>query len=199
MRQSTFQTKTLAIFLFISIFLFLFYSSLFITMDGSGRYICKHCNKSYKTEGTLSTHIAKFHSNSSEENTTSARIPCNFCKKTFINDVRLEAHLNKYHADNYVDNNRVFIHNGIQFSLNSEVRNSQNQFLEDFNISTYDPQQSTISNDSIITVSEGERVNFKSSTKTFCIKYHKQFIISLININSLQHQFVDIFFFTAIR
>jgi len=160
-------------------------------MNGFGQFICKHCNKSFKTEGTCSTHISKFHPNSSEElTTTSTRIPCNFCKKTFINDERLETHMNKYHADNYVDNSRVFIHNGIQFSLNREVINSQNQILDDFNISTFDPPQSPDnSTNSILAVSEGERINFKSSTKTFCIKYHKQFIISLLNINSLQHKF----------
>ena len=90
-------------------------------MDGSGGFICNHCNKSYKTEGTRSTHIRKYHSESSEEHITSTKVSCNFCKKTFVNDERLETHLNKYHADNYVDNSRVFIHNGIQFSLNSEV------------------------------------------------------------------------------
>ena len=167
-------------------------------MDGSGGFICNHCNKSYKTEGTRSTHIRKYHSESSEEHITSTKVSCNFCKKTFVNDERLETHLNKYHADNYVDNSRVFIHNGIQFSLNSEVVNSQNQILNDFNISTFDPPQSPDSPDiftnSILAVSEDERVSFKSSTKTFCIKYHKQFIISLLNINSLQHKFADIVF-----
>ena len=157
-------------------------------------YFCTKCNKKFKTENTLTTHSNKC-------SVIPTRLPCNFCSKTFVNDTRLNAHLIKYHNDNYIDNNKEFVRNGIVFSLNENVVNPPDSLLNDFNLSICNKKSeyenipmniSDLNNSIEISLSDSDRTNFKDSAKSFCQKHSTQFIISLLNINSLKNKFVDI-------
>ena len=156
--------------------------------------VCKKCNKEFISKINLTNHINK---NICSKSRT--RFACNFCSKTFLTDGGLTRHMMSVHKDNYTDNDRQFMHNNIVFTLNKDVSNHHDliPILNDFNISTLvtvDPNQNSDPSDNESTVSEINKLSFINSSKDFCIKHKNNFIISLLNINSLQHKFADISF-----
>ena len=167
----------------------------------SEEFTCLICMKHFKSAKTLNTHNINI---KCKENKNKGRLQCNFCNKTFISDGTLNTHLSKSHSEVYINNSMAFSYNGNNFSMNKNVKNIPESFLNGFNISVCDmaecgsthiyPSCKDSFNEIFETVSKPQFNDFEISIKNFYKKNPAQIIISLININSLKNKFVDISF-----
>ena len=121
---------------------------------------------------------------------TRLKCPIELCSKTFINDKTLKNHISKYHPNSFFNNNNLF-------ELNKNVVNpSENiqflNFLNDFNLSYNNSSLNTSTNSSINSENNTD-FSFEKKVSSH-LKNNLNFVISLLNINSLLYKYASIKF-----
>ena len=152
----------------------------------SDNLLCLMCNKIFKNSKTLATHQIN-----NKCLDTKVKLSCNFCKNTFVNETTLNTHLTKHHKDDYVDNAMNFNYGDIIERIHDpkNINNTpnNNSFLNDFHLNDSPLSLSITPSDTSISNVENDDTFQKKVTVH--LKNNLNFIICLLNINSILYKF----------
>ncbi len=121
------------------------------------------------------------------------KVKCPLCQKSFVNDLNRQRHIHKYHPNSHLNTNTLPFFNSERSKINNKT--SENQalvdFLKDFNLSG---DNCTLNSSTISNQDESEDNHSFQKIVTTHLKNNLNFIICLLNINSLLYKFSSIKF-----